>query len=159
MEYAIQLLIPVIGGLMLGMWLTNTYHASPIWTVVLAILGMVAGIAVMYRRFSVPQDGVATMKLPFPPTRPGSRSKSGQAQAGQEEPPRAHVKDLDFLYKKYDDDPDDWKELDELDDQVSFDEPASVEPPAGEPSPGETKPGGGTIPPRQTDGKKDDGPA
>jgi hypothetical protein len=142
MEYAIQLLIPVIGGLMLGMWLTNTYHASPIWTVVLAILGMVAGIAIMYRRFSVPQDGVTTMTPPFPPPKKITPPKSGQAQSEPTEPSRAHVKDLDFLYRKYDDTPDDWNELDELDEQVSFEEP---------------KPGQWTVPPRQKDENKEDG--
>ena len=147
MEYAIQLLIPVVGGLMLGMWLTNTYHVSPIWAVVLAILGMIAGIAMMYRRFAMPQDGVATMKMPFPPTKkltPKSISPKHSAPKDiskhqQDEPHRSHVKDLDFLYKNYDDNPDDWKELDELDDQVSFDEPKPGEWPVLPPAPPQKK--------------------
>jgi hypothetical protein len=143
MEYAIQLLIPVIGGLMLGMWLTNTYHASPIWTVVLAILGMVAGIGIMYRRFSVPQDGVASMKMPFPPQKKINSAKTGQPEPHRPEPHRKDVKDLDFLYHKYEDDSDDWKELDELDDQVSFDEP----PPYGASSPSKQK----NPPPQEDD--------
>jgi len=129
MEYAIQLLIPVVGGLMLGMWLTNTYHASPIWTVVLAILGMVAGIGIMYRRFSVPQDGTSALNMPLPP------KKFDKAKPTHPDAPRAHVKDLDFLYKKYDDHGD-FKELDDLDDDVSFDEP---------------KPGQWTVPPKEKD--------
>jgi|GEM_PF-1626181 len=119
MEYAIQLLIPVVGGLMLGMWLTKTYGLAPIWTVVFAVLGMAAGIAVIARRFSSGQAQLPTYK------------------STEVHPPRptSHVKDLDFLYKKYDDKGEDWKELDELDeldDDVSFDEP----------------PGGYPIPPR-----------
>ncbi|HEY9687475.1 MAG TPA: AtpZ/AtpI family protein [Coleofasciculaceae cyanobacterium] len=55
MDYAIQLLLPIIGGLMLGMWLTRHFGVSPIWTVVLAILGMAGGIGIMVKRFSVPK--------------------------------------------------------------------------------------------------------
>jgi hypothetical protein len=54
MEYAIQLLLPILGGLLLGFWLTENYGVSPIWTVVLAILGMVGGIGILYKRFSYP---------------------------------------------------------------------------------------------------------
>ena len=122
MEYAIQMLIPVIGGLMLGMWLTKTYGLAPIWTVVFAVLGMAAGIAIMARRFSSGQAQMPTFK----PS--GGKKDTDPSRA------TSHIKDLDFLYKKYDNQGDDWKELDELDDDVSFDEP----------------PGGFPIPPRQS---------
>lgn len=113
MEYAIQMLIPIIGGLMLGMWLTKTYGVSPIWTIVLAILGMVGGIAIMYRKFAVPLKKIQSSQLSSP-----RRNQSGQSEA-----PGKHINDLDFLYKKYDHHNDDWKELDALDDDVSLDEP------------------------------------
>ena len=119
MDYAIQLLLPVIGGLMLGIWLTKTYHLSPIWTVVLAILGMIGGIGVIYKRFSYPQGGSTSGKLP---TYKGKASKSGKAHSASSseqssEHPGAHIKDLDFLYREHHDqnDHDDWKELDDLD--------------------------------------------
>jgi len=114
MEYAIQLLIPVVGGLMLGMWLTKTYGISAIWTIILAIAGMVAGIAIMYRRFSGSQSKVEIYRPPGIALKKELKSKSSGV----------HIKDLDFLYKKYDDMGEDWKELDDLDDDVSFDEPS-----------------------------------
>lgn len=55
MDYAIQLLLPILGGLMLGYWLTQSFGASPIWMVLLAILGMVGGIGILYKRFSYPE--------------------------------------------------------------------------------------------------------
>lgn len=123
MDYAIQLLIPVIGGLMLGIWLTKTYGVPSIWTIVFAIAGMVAGIAIMYRRFSGSQSKVETYKPSGTGLKKGVKSESSGT----------HIKDLDFLYKQYDDRGDDWKELDDMDDEVSFDEP----------------PGGYPLPPRK----------
>lgn len=72
MDYAVTLLVPIIGGLMLGLWLTNTYGLSPIWTVVLAILGMMGGIGIMYKRYAYPQlykdkkEGAVTPVKPLP---------------------------------------------------------------------------------------------
>jgi F0F1-type ATP synthase assembly protein I len=54
-DYAIQLLLPILGGLFLGMWLTGTFGVSPLWTIVLAILGMFAGIGIMYKRLTYPE--------------------------------------------------------------------------------------------------------
>jgi hypothetical protein len=50
MEYAIQLLIPMLAGLGIGNWLTKTYHVSPLWTVALAILGFALGFGVMAKK-------------------------------------------------------------------------------------------------------------
>lgn len=50
MEYALQLLLPILGGLLLGQWLHDRFGASSIWTVILAILGMVAGLGLIYKR-------------------------------------------------------------------------------------------------------------
>ena len=50
MDIAIEMLIPIVGALFLGMWLQNEYGMSPLWTVLLAILGMVAGIWIVYKR-------------------------------------------------------------------------------------------------------------
>jgi hypothetical protein len=51
MEYAIQLLLPVIGGLMLGNWLSSQYHVSSLWSVFLAIAGLFGGIGMLYKRY------------------------------------------------------------------------------------------------------------
>ncbi len=50
MDYAIQLLIPILLGIFLGVWLHDTFDASPIWTVLFAIIGMFAGIGILYKR-------------------------------------------------------------------------------------------------------------
>ncbi len=50
MDYAIQLLIPILLGIFLGVWLHDTFDASPIWTVLFAILGMFGGIGILYKR-------------------------------------------------------------------------------------------------------------
>jgi hypothetical protein len=71
MDYAIQLLLPIIGGLMLGMWLTRNFGVSPIWTVVLAILGMAGGIGIMVKRFSLAKPA----KLPRQGLDPKAKSK------------------------------------------------------------------------------------
>ncbi len=55
MEYASQLLIPIMLGLFLGQWLQNTYEFSALWTVGLAIAGMFGGIVLMYKRYSYPR--------------------------------------------------------------------------------------------------------
>lgn len=45
-----QLLVPILGGLLLGYWLHRQFGVSPVWTVVLAVLGMFAGLGIMYKR-------------------------------------------------------------------------------------------------------------
>ncbi len=50
MEYALQLLIPILLGLFLGIWLNSQFGLSMIWAIVFAILGMVAGIGILYKR-------------------------------------------------------------------------------------------------------------
>tara|TARA_B100000287_G_scaffold397351_1_gene413845 strand:+ start:601 stop:888 length:288 start_codon:yes stop_codon:yes gene_type:complete len=50
MDYAIQVLIPIALGLYIGIWMHQNWGASPIWTVVLAILGLFAGIGILYKK-------------------------------------------------------------------------------------------------------------
>jgi hypothetical protein len=101
-EYAIQLLLPILGGLWLGNWLTQRFHLPVIWTLVFAILGMLAGLGILYKRYTLEM-----MNRP-----PIIRKK----QAPPDEN-RLHVKDLDFLYKEPnpedDDDDHPWKDDDD----------------------------------------------
>lgn len=121
MDYAIQLLLPVIGGLMLGMWLNKTYGVPSIWAVILAILGMIGGIGILYRRFSQPRVDVKDMKnLSSHPKRTRTPAEGTQKTA--------HLKELDFLYHDYDHEKDDWKELDDLDADGPFSETQSPSP-------------------------------
>jgi hypothetical protein len=114
MDYALQLLLPVIGGLMLGMWLTKTYGINPIWTVILAVLGMIGGIGVLYRRYAsaVPVDP-KTIKLHSAQRRAARMNQHNDGKT-------AHLKELDFLYQEHHPDQDDWKVLDELDSDEEF---------------------------------------
>ncbi|MGE0201045.1 MAG: AtpZ/AtpI family protein [Candidatus Melainabacteria bacterium] len=50
LDVAIQMLIPIGGGLLLGQWLENTYGFSPLWTVGLAVFGLVSGLWIVYKR-------------------------------------------------------------------------------------------------------------
>jgi hypothetical protein len=69
MEYAIQLILPIIGGLLLGDWLTRTYGLSPLWTVLLGILGMVMGIRILYKR-GMAEQRLQKEKPPLPKKAP-----------------------------------------------------------------------------------------
>ena len=114
MDYAIQLLLPIVGGLMLGMWLTKTYGINPIWTVLLAVLGMIGGIGILYRRFSpTPMD---------PKTIHSNTGKPSSPEKHKPRPPQqksVHHTELNFMYEPHDDpdkhDANDWPELDALD--------------------------------------------
>lgn len=104
MDYAIQLLLPVIGGLLLGQWLSRTYGVSPLWSVVLAILGMFAGIAILYKRFANPA---------LYPKRPVNPSKiKPDETAGKQAVPH---EELHSLYQDFNNsvDEDDGPELSE----------------------------------------------
>lgn len=50
MEYAIQILLPIGLGLLLGQWLTTHYGVSALWTVIFAIIGMFLGMGMLYKR-------------------------------------------------------------------------------------------------------------
>lgn len=101
MEYAIQLFLPILGGLLLGLWLTEHYGVAPIWTVILAILGMVGGIGILYKRFSYPELYNQPPKV------------SGKNGETPPETPKLPVDQLDFLYKKYDDDEHEYQDDDD----------------------------------------------
>lgn len=62
MEYAIQLFLPVLGGLLLGNWLSKIYGVSPLWTPLLAILGMFSGLAILYKRYVLLNPTKTTLK-------------------------------------------------------------------------------------------------
>lgn len=96
MEYAIQLLLPIIGGLWLGNWLSETFGLSPIWTVVLGVLGLAGGIGMMYKRFVLGQ------KLTRFTPKPRQKPKPSQS-----------VQNLDELYRKIHEEP--------LDENTDFD--------------------------------------
>lgn len=49
MDLAIQLLLMIALGLWGGQWLATRFH-QPLWVVVGAVLGMVGGIWVLYKR-------------------------------------------------------------------------------------------------------------
>jgi hypothetical protein len=105
MEYAIQLLLPIIGGLWLGNWLNRTYGLPSIWTLILAILGMMAGLGILYKRYALQR----TDKAPFPPGKP----KPFQKNPKQDTEKRLELHELDFLYKNHDDnDEHPWKDDD-----------------------------------------------
>lgn len=101
MEYAIQLLLPILGGLLLGFWLTEYYGVAPIWTVILAILGMVGGIGILYKRFSYPELYNQS---------PKRLEKTGKSPSTEQKLP---VDQLDFLYKRYEDDDHEYKDDDD----------------------------------------------
>jgi hypothetical protein len=122
MEYAIQLLLPVVGGLMLGMWLTKTYGIPQIWTVVLAILGMAAGLFIMYRRVSAPENAethaVRPKKAGTHPSTSSQSSKAATTPSLKSKYPGVHIRDLDFLYHPPKTDDSEWKELDDPDEEI-----------------------------------------
>jgi hypothetical protein len=67
MEYAIQLLLPILGGLYLGLWLHNRYGFSKLWIAGLAILGMVLGLGMMYKRLKYGDSYEPPKKTPKEP--------------------------------------------------------------------------------------------
>ncbi|MBY0403589.1 MAG: AtpZ/AtpI family protein [Cyanobacteria bacterium] len=56
MEIALQLLCLILGGLFLGQWLEKEYHASPLLTIFLPILGLVLGIMMAYKQTLRPKS-------------------------------------------------------------------------------------------------------
>jgi F0F1-type ATP synthase assembly protein I len=56
MDYALQLLIPILLGLYIGHWLDEKTQGKPWFTLVGLILGMVLGIATMYKRVVLTQQ-------------------------------------------------------------------------------------------------------
>ena len=89
MEYAISLLLPIVGGLMLGVWLTRNFGVSPIWTVVLAILGLAGGIGVLAKRFAYSNPTPAQKS---PDSVVSTAKKTGAKQPGK---PCRHWMDLE----------------------------------------------------------------
>ncbi len=71
MEYAIQLLIPLFAGLYLGKKLDQLFGASPWGIIVCAILGLAAGVFLMYRKlqYKAQKEAKAAEKQPKLPKR------------------------------------------------------------------------------------------
>lgn len=90
MEYALQLLLPIA----LALWLGSFLHLPPGWMVLLVVLGMVAGIAMLYRRvlLKYPPRDPRTIRRRLPPEadRPASADSLWQDldDTLQDEPPR-----------------------------------------------------------------------
>lgn len=91
MEYAIEILLPIIGGLFLGNWLTERFGLSPIWTVILPILGMVLGILMLYKRFTLSSRKKGAFK---------NQEKQSPEGSTDSDLVRLPVDSLDFLYQK-----------------------------------------------------------
>ncbi len=98
MEYAIQIFLPVLGGLLLGDWLCKQFGLNPIWTVLLGILGLIGGIGVLYKRFTVDHS--------YPKFTPKAKTDL---------PPGKSVQDLDSLYKKIHEEPADDSDYPDFD--------------------------------------------
>jgi len=105
MEYAIQLLIPMLAGLCLGTWLTQKYHASPLWTLALGLLGFALGIGVLAKK-ALLNTTIPKMDL---------KTKSAPSQAKQADEKGRFIEkstgilphEMDFLYQDYSHKPDD----------------------------------------------------
>lgn len=97
MEYAFQLLIPILVGLCLGNWLSHTYHISPLLTILLAILGFALGIGVLAKR--------SLLNRSIPKLNPNSTKASSDKEAEQgkwvEKQTGILPHEMDFLYKDY----------------------------------------------------------
>jgi len=104
MEYAIQLLIPMLAGLGIGNWLTKTYHVSPMWTVALAILGFALGFGVMAKKAllnsSIPKWDKSKKSL-------NSKSTAKEKERLVEKSTGIMPHEMDFLYQDYSHESDD----------------------------------------------------
>jgi len=89
MEYAIQLLIPILLGLFLGYWLETRFGASPLWMVFLAIVGMVAGLMILYKRQNYP----VSSEKPSTQQSPSSENKPNDQSASHDTDPEDSIED------------------------------------------------------------------
>jgi F0F1-type ATP synthase assembly protein I len=55
LEYTLQLLIPILLGVLLGQWLHKTYGLPPVWIGILGILGLCAGVVIVYKNLTLTQ--------------------------------------------------------------------------------------------------------
>jgi hypothetical protein len=99
MEYAMQMLLPILAGLWLGTWLTQQYHVSPLWTPGLAILGLALGVGVLAKKSLMNRDGSPTM--------PRYEAKPGQSllptpRKSTEKETGLKPHELEFLYRHND---------------------------------------------------------
>jgi hypothetical protein len=50
MDYAMDILIPIVGALLLGQWLVEHQHWPLLTIVLLPVLGLFTGIGLLYKR-------------------------------------------------------------------------------------------------------------
>jgi hypothetical protein len=50
MDYAMDMFIPIVGGLFLAQWLINQYHWPDITIVLFPVVGLFLGIGLLYKR-------------------------------------------------------------------------------------------------------------
>jgi hypothetical protein len=107
-EYAIQLLLPILGGLLLGNWLHKTFGISQIWTMALAVLGMFAGIAILYKRQMMGDNPVPKISFTLPGSKPEKAAKKSSAKPKLDETSKKGAishEELLELYQKADREP------------------------------------------------------
>jgi hypothetical protein len=104
METAMQLFLPILAGLWLGVWLTRSFGLSSLWTPGLAILGMALGIAVLAKKSMFNRDGSRIQPF-IPKGEKGLKSNSSPAWKAVEKQSGLMPHELDFLYEPYEDDP------------------------------------------------------
>lgn len=63
MDYALQLLIPLLGGLSLGFWADGKWGISPWGTLAGLFIGFGLGMAVMVKRVLMIQDQAKQAKI------------------------------------------------------------------------------------------------
>ena len=105
MEYAIQLLIPMLAGLCLGNWLTQQYHASAIWTLLLGLLGFTLGIGVLAKKAllnkSIPKMDISARSAASTIEKTNEKGQFIEKSTG------IMPHEMDFLYQDYSHETDD----------------------------------------------------
>ena len=108
MDYAFTLLIPLIGGLLLGNWLSRQFGISQLWTLLLGFIGLGLGFAAVYKRMMETKLKHIDVKKLKPPSDEGlPHDELPWHQAG-------------FFDETPDDD---FPSLDELDTELDNDKP------------------------------------
>lgn len=49
LNLGLQMVIPIAGGVFLGVWLDNKNQSSPLWTLLFALLGIVVGFYTFFK--------------------------------------------------------------------------------------------------------------
>jgi len=108
MDYAIQLFLPILGGLLLGNWLHQAFGLSYLWTLLLAVLGMIGGIGVLYKRQMIGSQSLPKVQFPSnpkPEKEKGAHTGSEKSGAEPTSSQGMSHQELLELYKKADREP------------------------------------------------------